>query len=378
MNYGHLEKLDLKLLALSPVFIGSGSSLTKKEYIFDWKKKTVYFIHLAQLSAYLKKQGLSKAFENFLLNTQSKDLGIFLRDNGILEEQYKAFLLYSLKLCNISVLDKLYDIHTFVKGPDGLPYIPGSSLKGSLRTVIAAKLLEKGSFEKTISDLDTLSGEPKGKQLAKLGDALENSLFCKLNYTDPKKPDRIRWDNIINDFMRGIQISDSLPIEPDRLMLCAKIDRKPDGTANELNIYRECICPGTEVHLSMTLEKPILDKAGVDVRFIEDALREFAEMHNRHFEQYFKKSDKDAAIPATEANIILGGGTGYASKSLVYPLVRDRNKAVRLVGKMLSKQFPKHGHDRDSSEYMVSPHMLKTAQYAGSYYQMGKCKLTIG
>lgn len=378
MNYGHLEKLDLKLLALSPVFIGSGTSLTKKEYILDRIEKKVYFIQLAQLLAYLKKQGLLKAFENFLLNKESKDLGIFLRDNGIGREQYKAFTLYSLNLGGVEELWKLHGITTFIKGADGLPYIPGSSLKGSLRTAVAAKLINKGRFDNIAGSLEYLAGKPKDKQLAGQERALEEKLFCKLNYTDPKRPDKIKWNDIVNDFMRGIQISDSLPVEPDKLILCKKIDRKPDGTVNKPNIYRECIRPGTEIQLSMTLEKPVLKKAGVDVYFIEDALREFAEMHNRCFEKYFKASNKDAAVPEAEANIIIGGGSGYVSKSLVYPLVKDRSKAVRIVGSIMSKQFKGHGHDRDSSEYKVSPHMLKTVQYAGSYYQMGKCRLVIG
>lgn len=59
-----------------------------------------------------------------------------------------------------------------------------------------------------------------------------------------------------------------------RLILCEKIARKPDETLNKLNIYRECICPGTEAKLSMTLEKPMLKKAGIDVHFIADALHD--------------------------------------------------------------------------------------------------------
>ena len=55
MKYGHLERIEMTLRNLAPVFIGSGESLTKKEYIFSAQKQLylsgfskVYSVHEKQ------------------------------------------------------------------------------------------------------------------------------------------------------------------------------------------------------------------------------------------------------------------------------------------------------------------------------------------
>ncbi len=49
MRYGHLERVELVLRTLSPVFIGSGEKLTKKEYIYDKNDRVIYMLNLAKL-----------------------------------------------------------------------------------------------------------------------------------------------------------------------------------------------------------------------------------------------------------------------------------------------------------------------------------------
>ena len=53
MKYGHLEQFNLTLRVLSPVFIGSGRALSKKEYIFDPEEGTVSFPDFPRLVAFL-------------------------------------------------------------------------------------------------------------------------------------------------------------------------------------------------------------------------------------------------------------------------------------------------------------------------------------
>ena len=44
MKYGHLERIEMTLRNLAPVFIGSGESLTKKEYILVLKNSLYTFL----------------------------------------------------------------------------------------------------------------------------------------------------------------------------------------------------------------------------------------------------------------------------------------------------------------------------------------------
>ena len=52
MKFAHLERLNLTLRALAPVFIGSGEQLGKKEYIFDSPNALIYFPDFPRLVAF--------------------------------------------------------------------------------------------------------------------------------------------------------------------------------------------------------------------------------------------------------------------------------------------------------------------------------------
>ena len=56
----------------------------------------------------------------------------------------------------------------------------------------------------------------------------EQYVFGRLEIKDPKDPAR-SIPAPINDVMRGIQVSDSTPLEYDNLILTGKYERKPDG-----------------------------------------------------------------------------------------------------------------------------------------------------
>jgi len=378
MRYGHFERIEINLRALAPVFIASGEELSKKEYIFDRSNSMLHVPDLPKLIAFLSENSLIHVYEDFLLHPGKNDLYMFLNENGIRKEKYPAFVSYSIDAGEVASSEHFRSVLTFIKGSDGLPYIPGSSLKGAIRTAIAAKLLKKYSYESKAADIERAAGDPENsrKYLSREANSLENHIFCRLGFADPKNPDRVRWDSIVNDFMRGLSISDSTPIGLENLTICGKYDRKPDGTTKSLPIYRECLAPGTRTKFVMTLDRLLLGKVGIDLKFIEDALHSFADMHYEKFEQRFSELPEDACIKADNGvDIILGGGSGYVSKTLVYPLIGERKRAVKLVSKMMIKQFRNHKHEKDEGLYGISPRTLKTTRYKGAYYQMGRCEL---
>lgn len=377
MRYGHLERVELSLKTLSPVFIGSGEELNKKEYIFDKTGLKIHMPDFARLTDYLSKHSLLPAFQTFMLNPGRNDLYAFLSDSGITKRDYPAFVSYTID-AGEAASEKFCSVLTFIKGADGYPYIPGSSLKGVIRTAIAAKLIEKSNYESRIEEIDKAADDFRNplRYISKEADMLESNIFCKLGITDPRNLDRMKWDNIANDFMKGISISDSSPIGFDSLTLCGKYDRKPDGFTQQLPIFRECLAPGTTASFVMTMDRAILDKVGINREFIEDALHYFSDIHYESFEQHFSELPEDSEKKAEYGvDIILGGGAGYAAKSLVYSIIRDRGRALQLVSKMMTKQFRNHKHEKDIGTYKVSPHMLKTTKYKGEYYQMGRCEL---
>ena len=377
MKYGHLEQLKVACRMLSPVFIGSGGSLTKKEYIFDPEKALIYLPDLFKLVAFLKERRLLPSYEQYLTQTRSNDLCLFLRQHQIAEKDYTAFVRYSIEAGEAARAANFREVLTFVKGPDGKPYIPGSSIKGAIRTALAARLLKKGNWGSLQNSVESEANNYRGPRhyLDRECKSIEERIFDRLGISDTKHPNN-RIPAPINDFMRGIQVGDSSPLEYSSLILAGKYERKPDGSVKVLPIFRECLRPGSTAHFALTLDLPVLAKTGIDQKYIEDALHAFSDEHYAAFEEHFPESSEDAPIAADEGvDLILGGGAGYVSKTLTYNLFADRRSALSLTAKILDKQFARHKHAMDPGVYKVSPHILKTVLYKNCYYQMGRCEL---
>lgn len=378
MRYGHLERKRLILKTLSPIYIGSGQTLNKKEYIFDKEKEIIHFVDLPALFVYLKGANLLKEYENFLLSKHRNDLLAFLQENRVREEVYKSFVRYSIDGGEAAKEEKFKGVMTFVKDSEGRPYIPGSGLKGAVRTALAAYLSKKENLTYNKEEIQKaqIPRYPKAYLRYETGN-LERKIFYKLDHKNQRTGKYIF--NAVNDFMQGIRISDSPPIGFEHLTLTGKYDRLPDGTINKLSIYRECIAPGCEIEIPITLEMPMLKATGLDWDIIGEALHDFADSHYEKFEQFFKEHEDDEDIKTEEGvDMIIGGGCGFPSKTIIYNLYEKRDQALEIVSKYMMKSFPRnHKHHKDFKEYKVSPHTLKTTKYKGRYYQMGRCELII-
>jgi CRISPR-associated protein Csm5 len=377
MKYGHLERLEVTLRALSPIFIGSGESYNKKEYIFDPQTAQIHFPEFSLLVIFLKDHDLLPRYEEFLLQPRQNDFRAFLKENNITEQEYSYFIQYSIDAGEAAQASNFREVLTFIKDAHGYPYVPGSSLKGAIRTAIAAQLIREGDFNRERQNINRAdTNVPPRKYLSRESSNLEKKLFQRLEYRDPKNNELIL--NPVNDFMQGIRISDSTPLDFEALTLVGKYERKPDGAINLLPIFRECLKPGSETKIRITLDVPILTQAGLTMDSIENALHGFADAHYESIEQHFPELTEDASIAAVHGvDIILGGGTGYASKTVTYNLFTPHELALRKVSEILNKQFPRHGHNKDVTMHQVSPHILKTTIYKGQYYQMGRCELIV-
>lgn len=358
---GHLTTVPLQLRTLSPVFIGTGKMANKKECIFDLTQKKIHFPDMYKLYALLSRLKKLEAFEQFMLSENQKDLLEFLDKNGIERDQYPSFVRYSIDAGEAAQHQKFHEVWPFVKDAQGFAYIPGSSLKGVFRTALAAHQL------KSLSLYDATRTN---------ANQLESDAFCVLEHTDAANRYRGKSSDKVNDFMRGIQVSDSIPIPLDRLTLCQKIDKSKTGVLNPINFYRECLMPNTTVQFTLTLEKPILKKAGITLDELMQAVTKFSRHHQEQFINHFPSHHTDAKeCAATGVELFLGGGVGFASKTLPYALM-SHDEAVSFTIATLSESFKGHRHNQDD-KLGVSPRMVKVTRYQGLLYHMGRCELTI-
>lgn len=370
MRLGHLERFKATLHVLSPLYIGSGIKLTKKEYLLDRDKKSIGIIDLNRMIEYFMGNGKIKLFEAFFLDYQQTDLYAFLQLSGVPKTDYPKFIQYTIDPGATLRSPKFHELSTFIKDSDNLPYIPGSSLKGLIRSAIIVKKLResKPASDATFRDIERGYGAPFRSKtfLSREVATLEQKIFCNLDLSDT-------WSDRSNEWTKGLKVSDSQPVGYENMILCAKIDRTTDGTDIELPIYRECLKPGSIAPFTITLDRSVCDFSGITILFIEKALNELSIMQTTSFDRSFPKKDKDAPVP--EGAIILGGGAGFVGKSMLYSLQEEKQKIVKMVQFLMEKQIPKHKHYQDGDKG-ISPRMQKTTKYADRSWMMGRCKIT--
>ena len=243
----------------------------------------------------------------------------------------------------------LQKIQAFIRQADGRAYIPGSSLKGCLRTVLLTNMLLR----------DSNKAEPINiKQL-------ESKYLHTLQITN-------KQSDIVNSIMRGISISDSEPIDEKNMILASKIDSLPDGFENRINVVRQCIAPETKITFRLTLDQNILSDANI-LTELREAIRAFDAFYIQEYNSHFaiKKEFEDLF---RDDFIVLGGGSGFFAKNLIYPFYAPNHaKAVETVSQSMQQ---KHKHEKDI-EYGISPHTFKITEFDRFAYPIGLCQVTI-
>jgi len=355
MNGSYLKPYSIKIKTLGPVFIGSGKMVNKTEYVRNGNN--VYIIDPKKLMSLIVEKRLTQSYTSEI---QKKfNLKNWLIKNRI--NDYESISAYVLGLDEIADENKkgMSAINTCIKDAYSRPYIPGSSLKGALRTVMLWNQVydnydKLSDFRSNIDNALTNNDKRAMKRnIEAISKELENHFFTH------------KKENIEYSIMRGCIISDSKPLSLDDITLCEKTDLKDNGQKNTLNILRECIKPGTVIELDMTIDERIFK---YDAETLEDMIKNYSADYFDIVVSEFPGGED------TENTIYLGGGSGYFSKTVSYRLF-DKRSAVRFVKGYLSKTTPReHRHSQDRR---ISPHTYKTTRYNGKLYDMGKCSIEI-
>lgn len=399
----HLKEYSIKIKTLGPLHIGSGEALIKKNYAHMKKEQRIYLPDQRRMFQEIAQRKLTKEYAEYLNENNRLDLSDWFRTMKIKEEDWKQWMLYSLSDRSLGTEDRTKkDISLFMKDAYGMPFVPGSSLKGALRTALLATRLnrkQKNRFRSKIEN--TVGGAGRGNKGfgKKEIENLEAELFHTL-----KRP-HIKTSDAVNSIMSGLKISDSKPLNLDQLILAQKIELKPYylnmEKENALPIYKECLKPGTEIEFTITMDAYF----PYTMQEIEEAIRKFYSDYQYFFVERYKDSD----LNEQKKNLFyLGGGSGFATKTVNYSLFenkessdqesekREFEKSVQFtqnifkatLGNIWKKGkkeeiYKVHKHDKDSSYYQISPHTLKKTElfepsdeYDSQYvlYEFGLCE----
>ncbi len=370
----YLKHYKIELTAKSPVHVGSGKQWNKKEYILIPREKKVLMPDIEKLYGFLNQKHLAKEFEDYMLGKNgSSFLGKWLEEHNITLDDVYNCVKYELDCSDYLHKENRLTICEFQKDPYGLPYVPGTTLKGMLRTVLLSqKIRESQGFEHEVRKvLEETRQQGKANRkwyLAGPKADIEQKAFCTLNRKD-ECGKFIQKQNAVNDILSGLIVSDSQPLEWTDLTLCRKIDVNTQGEEHSLNIWRECIAPGAVIKFDLTIDATVCPYTINDImKAIEDFSANYYEVFQSHFLNMERPSNN---------TVWLGGGTGFVSKTVVYSLLGYK-KGLETTANIINatihpKMVKEHKHFKDV--YMgASPHIMKMTLYKGKQYCMGECE----
>lgn len=325
-----LKKQDYELIlyTLAPVHIGSGVKVTSKESIQE--NGEYYFPEMDKLYLFLEenKSDSLPAFEQYLLDSGNKTnkrksrLIDFLNDQKISERDFGGF-----KVKQNCLVDRLNEVSLFVRDGLGKRYIPGSSLKGAIRTILESEYF-------------------RGRQIpwgAKNGQ---------------------QFDDIFNN----IRVGDSNTIGEANFSVVQKWDYAKGKDPKPMPIYREALQPLKRITFSISV-------VGEEAISLIDNLENIAKKHYSYYEDFFLNNgfDKKYIQNNIKAPIYLGAGSGIWTKTNIRRMDREKIDAIRR--KQYRKMRMKDKGVMKLTKYPTNANskIIKTKDF----YEMGKCNFEI-
>lgn len=378
----------MTLRIVSPTTVADSRVLSPQEYIYDNHSRMLYVLNDTQWVCYLQKKGLLRDFENKCVKPELIEIPLYewleekLHRRGFdVESELGTAVKYKIPAESKPTKEKgnrLNQVVLCMRLCDGRVYIPGSTIKGVIRTAILFKLLEEHDVlrQKWYREIRECirSYQRNKKQLeeelkSKLFN-IEKQLVGTLNFGDHKAND------VLRDAMRGIRCSDAMPQGTISTRVVQKIDFKlKEGAYNTLPIYKEMIEPGATFSFTITLEPSMTKTIGIErVEDIIECLQYWFDKVTGTLSEYFQDTYLDLFKEYYKANCMIGGNTNFLYKVIFLAFTDDEEEgeAMPLVKRVLDRFYGKHLTDN-----IISPRTLKGTSMNGTFYMTGEAKIQI-
>ena len=378
------RNLIARLELLSDVHIGTGTELMRD---LDWiapGDRYVYFADSDRLleEVFRRAEAAGKEMRevaNILAGSTFSDL----RTMGWLTpaDFGEAHPLFRYRLAGspatVAIREQIKDVH-------GKPYLPGSSLKGALRTVLAV-----AAADEIQPDLGKLQSSRSWA-----AQPVEHDLFG----ADPN-----------HDLLRALQVGDSQAIEPAHLRLrrahiYPTAGQSYRGRSKGLDVDIEVLAKGTTLESPIHIPTELLQDRGTDfdgrrrqelgrwegqARWLERLAfsarknaRALLEDEVRYFQErrdvpevhrfYLQAVDIFSKLERNQFLLVLGWGGGWHTKTLNRYLKRDPKVFDRLVSRYRLNPTGTHKPD---APFPKSRHLLRAQDQPGP--PLGWVKVTL-
>ncbi|WP_456440155.1 type III-A CRISPR-associated RAMP protein Csm5, partial [Caldithrix abyssi] len=346
-----------RLKTLTPVHVGSGKNyLRNADFEIFRNLLTVYDSHRLQKKIEQADQSIKDAyFEE--LQEQRPSLFKFFKGVGW---QNSEFVRYRLPVDSPFI----FEIKSQLRSGLGVPLIPGSSIKGALRTALWGYLLEQAEDARQIDRLLPQNKKVKDKYAAR---QVEQYLF---------------GDQPQNDWLRALQVEDAVFEQDDLALFQAKIlTRTRRGYAfkqlgkERKNLPREQAGQATSIVLEalsadalskttrVVLDRFLLDHKKFEptpfslpeadefwpwvrahfLRLAEGEKEFFEQVGFREATQFYERSILNRKFAENEYLVRLswGGGWRFMTGDWLTPAQKEKVRRLYNLGKGEAEDFPK-------------------------------------
>ena len=341
---------QFSLLAMAPIHIGNGEKYTSREFIYE--NGYFYFPDMGKFYNRMVEKDYDQKFERFLQETKpsprNNRLISFLEDNRISDRNFGGYRIIETKLeTNNNYLrgGALNQVSKFIRDSFGNPYIPGSSLKGAIRTILM-------NTNPDWNNKNVVQDEKENKSLIPWG---------------------AKKGQDYDDLFNAIRVSDSKPFSNDRLILVQKWDHKAKPPrAKSIPLYREAIVPSTKINFTITTTTK---EAGILIEELGKRAQAFYKAYKNFFLSDFPENKIQ---PNLQYPIYLGAGSGAWTKTIFKQangILQERyqnSKTTRMVEKGVLK-LTKAPMER----VKTTQGPRKLIMNDESFYEMGKANFMI-
>ena len=320
-----MKIFNCSLTVLSPLHIGgSASEANTMEFYYDRKQKYLYHVSEKKIAAAFKGGGLTEDFLNFM-NSGEGSLEDYLVITPYIPRESIREMLGGRKISLKTQVGRIKTFRPLLQDPlSKRPYIPGSSIKGALRTVALLMLLDRDAYSH--KEIERAVERSKFKDRQRVGKSMVRRLLetAELEHTK-SGPHR--------DWLRSLKVSDAFCEDPEpssiREVKVVSLNKNGKGYhwgAKGNSIFIETIDPGTTFYFTMEIDRGLLDMMG---RFRKPLFDPEELFDNTIIKKYVSEPEqrfwKQCELPSIQAKeqqrfggtcLKLGWGSGYLNTTI--------------------------------------------------------------
>ena len=389
--YDRLKPISFVLRVVTPVNIGDGTSLSPIEYLYNYKENTVMLLHQLEWHQYLKRKRLLAEYEKYLTYLKSKPIPLYdwltrlLSRHDFSEIQLGLAVRAKIKANSQEYSsDSKKSLNTFqtcLRSVSGDVYIPGSSIKGVIRTAILYHLLkqDKKTCEELKKEINKLiNSNYRGNISGKLN-AISRSYEEKLLHKKVTEESAGRTIEINQLLFRGISCSDAISKNKTTTQVLQKVDLLLSGNkiVRYLPLFRESILGGSEFHFTITLDMKLMKLFGIQSgQQLIDIVEDYTKSINSLLFGAFKESHSAVFQTLKDMNMYIGNNTGFLHKTL-FAALYDKPEDIVTITKRILKERDKGIDFKHELDSIISPRTLKATKIDGQLVLTGGVKISV-